>query len=68
MDNEARKLSAWQRSREPLRVPAALLTLWLSNEPAKIVAGITAFVCLWATAHELWRKETHEQRPRHAHR
>jgi hypothetical protein len=41
----------------PLSVPAAFLTLWLSNDAAKIVAGITAFVCLWATAYGLWRKE-----------
>ncbi len=55
----ARAVSAdWPtRMSGPLSVPAAFLTLWLSNDAAKIVAGITAFVCLWATAYGLWRKE-----------
>ncbi len=55
----ARALSSdWlARMSGPLSVPAAALALWVSNETAKTALGITAFVCLWATAWQLWYRE-----------
>jgi hypothetical protein len=45
----------------PLSVPAALLSLWLSNDAAKIAAGATAFICVWITAFILWRSEREQK-------
>jgi hypothetical protein len=47
----------FSRMSGPLSVPAAALALWVDNESAKILLGVTAFVCLWATAFLVWRKE-----------
>jgi hypothetical protein len=44
----------------PLSVPAAVLALWLSNDTAKVLLGVTAFFCLWVTAYRLWKAE-HDQ-------
>jgi len=44
----------------PLSVPAAALALWVSNDKAKILLGVTAFVCLWVTAYRLWKSEHHK--------
>jgi hypothetical protein len=41
----------------PLSVPAAVASLWLPNDIARILLGVTAFVCLWATAYVLWKRE-----------
>ena len=41
----------------PLSVPAAALALWVSNDTAKILLGLTAFVCLGVTAYRLWKTE-----------
>jgi len=38
-------------------VPATFLSLWVSNDAAKIVWGLTAFVCLWVTAYRVWKPE-----------
>ena len=41
----------------PLSVPAAALALWVSNDTAKILLGVTAFVCFWVTAYRVWKIE-----------
>jgi len=41
----------------PLSVPAAILALWLSNDTAKIILGLTAFICLLVTAYRVWKTE-----------
>ena len=41
----------------PLSVPAAALALWVQNDTAKVLLGLTAFVCLWVTAYRLWKSE-----------
>jgi hypothetical protein len=41
----------------PLSVPAAALALWVSNDAAKILLGLTAFICLWVTAYRVWKPE-----------
>ena len=41
----------------PPSVPAAALALWVSNETAKILLGLTAFGCLLFSAHRLWKRE-----------
>jgi hypothetical protein len=41
----------------PLSVPAAILALWLSNDIAKIILGLTAFTCLLVTAYRVWKTE-----------
>jgi hypothetical protein len=41
----------------PLSVPAAGLAYWVSNDTAKILLGLTVFVCLWVTAYRLWKSE-----------
>jgi hypothetical protein len=41
----------------PLSVPAAILALWLSNDTAKIIFGLTAFICLLVTAYRVWKTE-----------
>jgi hypothetical protein len=41
----------------PLSVPAAALALWLDNQAAKALLGLTAFACIWAAAYAIWRHE-----------
>jgi hypothetical protein len=41
----------------PASVPAAAFAFWVSNDTAKILLGLTAFVCLWLTAYRLWKSE-----------
>jgi hypothetical protein len=41
----------------PVSVPAAALALWVPNDAAKILLGLTAFVGLWVTAYRLWKSE-----------
>jgi hypothetical protein len=41
----------------PLSVPAAIAALWVENQTAKILLGVTAFVCIWAAAYAAWQKE-----------
>jgi hypothetical protein len=41
----------------PPSVPAAALALWVSNETAKVLLGLTAFGCLWFSAYRLWKRE-----------
>ena len=41
----------------PLSVPAAAATLWVTNDTAKVLLGMTAFLCLWATAYAVWKPE-----------
>lgn len=41
----------------PLSVPAAGLALWVENQTAKIVLGITALVCVWAAGFAVWKRE-----------
>jgi hypothetical protein len=41
----------------PLSVPAAIAALWVDNNAAKYLFGITAFVCLYATAYLVWKAE-----------
>jgi len=41
----------------PLSVPAAGFAYWVSNDTAKILLGLTVFVCLWVTAYRLWKSE-----------
>jgi hypothetical protein len=41
----------------PLSVPATGLALWVSNETAKILLGMLAFVSLVVTAYRLWKSE-----------
>jgi hypothetical protein len=41
----------------PLSVPAAALALWVTNDTAKILLGLTTFICLWVTAYRLWQSE-----------
>ena len=50
-------LADWlARMSGPLSVPAAALALWVSNDTAKILLGLTAFVCLGVTAYRLWKQ------------
>jgi hypothetical protein len=51
----------------PLSVPAAAAAFWVSNDTAKILLGITAFICLWATAYVVWRKERKKGQPAKPH-
>jgi hypothetical protein len=53
----------------PLSVPAAVAAFWVQNDTAKILLGLTAFVCIWVTAYRLWKHEhdklvEHDQRKR----
>jgi type II secretory pathway component PulM len=41
----------------PLSVPAAALAYWVPNDTAKILLGLTAFICLWVTAYRVWKPE-----------
>jgi len=41
----------------PPSVPAAALALWVSNETAKVLLGLTAFGCLLFSAYRLWKRE-----------
>lgn len=41
----------------PLSVPAAALALWVSNDIAKILLGVTAFGGLWLAAYLVWKME-----------
>ena len=41
----------------PLSVPATAAALWVTNDTAKILLGLTAFACLWVTAYRLWKSE-----------
>jgi hypothetical protein len=41
----------------PLSVPAVVMAVWVSNDIAKVLLGLTAFVCLCTTAYAVWRKE-----------
>ena len=41
----------------PLSVPAAVAALWIENPTAKIILGLTAFVCVWAASYAVWKKE-----------
>jgi hypothetical protein len=51
-------LAGWfTRMSGPLSVPAAALALWVDNNAAKYLFGVTAFVCLWATAYLVWKAE-----------
>jgi hypothetical protein len=51
----------------PLSVPAAILALWLSNDTAKIIFGLTAFICLLVTAYRVWKTE-HDKVVKHNQR
>jgi hypothetical protein len=41
----------------PLSVPAAAIALWAPSDAAKILFGLTAFICLWVTAYRVWKPE-----------
>jgi hypothetical protein len=41
----------------PLSVPATILALWIENPTAKIALWVTAFICVWAAAYAVWKKE-----------
>jgi hypothetical protein len=41
----------------PPSVPVAALALWVSNETAKVLLGLTAFCCLLFSAYRLWKRE-----------
>ena len=41
----------------PLSVPAAAAALWVTNDTAKILLGVTAFACLWVTGFRVWKTE-----------
>ena len=44
----------------PLSVPAAALALYVENQTAKVLLGVTAFVCIWAAGYSIWKSE-HER-------
>ena len=49
---------AWlTRMSGPLSVPLAVATYFVSNEAAKILLGLSAFICLWVTAFFVWKRE-----------
>jgi hypothetical protein len=41
----------------PLSVPLAVASFFVPNDVAKILLGLTAFMCLWVTAYLLWKRE-----------
>jgi hypothetical protein len=41
----------------PLSVPLAVAAYFVPNDIAKILLGLTAFMCLWVTAYLLWQRE-----------
>jgi hypothetical protein len=47
----------WTLLSGPASVPTAALALWVSNETAKVLLGLTAFVFLWFSAYRLWKRE-----------
>lgn len=44
----------------PLSVPVAMAAFLVENQTAKILLGLTAFVCVWAATYRVWRAE-HEK-------
>jgi hypothetical protein len=44
----------------PLTVPATIAALWIESPTAKLLLGLTAFVCFWASAYWMWNAE-HEK-------
>jgi len=38
-------------------VPLAIAAFWVSNDLAKVILGITAFLCVWFAAYEAWKTE-----------
>lgn len=41
----------------PLTVPATIAALWVESPTAKILLGLTAFICFWASAYWMWNAE-----------
>jgi hypothetical protein len=41
----------------PLSVPLAVAALWVENQTAKIILGLTALACVWAAAYWIWKPE-----------
>jgi hypothetical protein len=41
----------------PLSVPAAIASLWVTNDTAKILLGLTAIAAFCLTAYRLWKSE-----------
>jgi hypothetical protein len=41
----------------PLSVPVAAAALWVANDTAKVLLGLTAFSCIWAAAYAVWKAE-----------
>jgi hypothetical protein len=51
-------LSDWlARMSGPLSVPAAIASLWVPNDTAKILLGLTAIAAFCLTAYRLWKSE-----------
>src|SRR5215469_11303866 len=41
----------------PPSVPLAVAAFFVPNDIAKILLGLTAFICLWVAAYLLWKRE-----------
>jgi len=51
-------LAHWStRMSGPLSVPAAIAALFIENNTAQLLLGLTAFICVWAAAYGMWKSE-----------
>ena len=41
----------------PLSVPVALAAFFVENPTAKVLLGLTAFICVWAASYSMWKVE-----------
>jgi hypothetical protein len=41
----------------PLSVPLAIAALWVENNTARALLGVSAFLCVWVAAYGVWRNE-----------